>query len=82
MLLKGMRESKTFNSLSLPALILILTVACQSQTADIANNCQPTAYDEIGPFYRPNAPVRATVGKGYLLKGTVRSGTGCRPLLG
>ena len=75
-----MSESKTFTSLSLPVLMLILTVACQGQTADTANNCQPTAYDEIGPFYRPNAPVRSTVGKGYLLKGTVRSDTGCRPL--
>ncbi|MEN8135129.1 MAG: intradiol ring-cleavage dioxygenase [Thermodesulfobacteriota bacterium] len=69
-------------ALTLALLMLILTVACQSQTADNGNNCQATAYDEIGPFYRPNAPIRATVGKGYQLEGTVRSVSGCQPLPG
>ncbi|NTV50442.1 MAG: intradiol ring-cleavage dioxygenase [Geobacteraceae bacterium] len=42
--------------------------------------CVPTPWDEIGPFYRPNAPVRDSIGKGYLLRGTVRSAEDCLPL--
>ncbi len=45
-----------------------------------AVTCSPTPWDEIGPFYRPNAPERTTIGKGYLLSGTVRSASDCRPL--
>ncbi|MBA4372622.1 MAG: intradiol ring-cleavage dioxygenase [Thermodesulfovibrio sp.] len=39
--------------------------------------CRPTEPDELGPFYRAGAPVRASVGKGYILTGTVRSSKGC-----
>jgi protocatechuate 3,4-dioxygenase beta subunit len=46
----------------------------------LAAGCPPTPWDEIGPFYRPNAPVRSTIGKGYILSGTVRSSTDCRPV--
>jgi protocatechuate 3,4-dioxygenase beta subunit len=46
----------------------------------LAATCTPTPWDEIGPFYRPNAPVRNTIGKGYVLSGTVRSTDDCRPL--
>ena len=42
-----------------------------------AASCPPTPWDEIGPFYRPNAPVRSSIGKGYLLSGTVRSSKDC-----
>lgn len=45
-----------------------------------AKECEPTPFDELGPFYRPGAPVRAKVGEGYLLRGQVRSVTGCAPL--
>ena len=45
-----------------------------------AVTCTPTPWDEIGPFYRPNAPERTSIGKGYLLSGTVRSAEDCRPL--
>ncbi|MCK4794365.1 MAG: hypothetical protein KAV87_62130 [Desulfobacteraceae bacterium] len=73
-------RAKNFFSLALGALILILALACQDQPANNVGDCQPTAYDEIGPFYRPNAPLRSTVGKGYLLEGRVRSVSGCQPL--
>lgn len=73
-------RAKTFCSLALGALVLVW--GCKDQTANVAGDCQPTPYDEIGPFYRPNAPVRSKVGKGYLLKGTVRSVRGCQPLPG
>jgi protocatechuate 3,4-dioxygenase beta subunit len=45
-----------------------------------AVTCTPTPWDEIGPFYRPNAPERTSIGTGYLLSGTVRSAGDCRPL--
>jgi protocatechuate 3,4-dioxygenase beta subunit len=46
----------------------------------LAVTCSPTPWDEIGPFYRPNAPERTSIGKGYILSGTVRSAGDCRPL--
>ncbi len=44
--------------------------------------CPPTAADALGPFYKPNAPVRASVGKGYVLKGIVKSAKDCAPIAG
>jgi len=58
-------------------IMLLLLMTCDPA---LAARCTPTPWDEIGPFYRPNAPVRNTIGKGYLLSGTVRSADGCRPL--
>lgn len=42
--------------------------------------CSPTPPDSLGPFYVPNAPVRAKVGTGYVLTGIVRSSRTCRPI--
>mgnify|MGYP001107470785 CR=1 FL=1 len=42
--------------------------------------CTPTPWAEIGPFYRPGAPVRSSIGKGYELSGTVRSARDCSPV--
>jgi catechol 1,2-dioxygenase len=42
-----------------------------------ASSCKPTPWDEIGPFYRQNAPLRNSIGRGYLLSGTVRSSVNC-----
>jgi protocatechuate 3,4-dioxygenase beta subunit len=42
--------------------------------------CQPTPEDEMGPFYRPGAGYRNSVGTGYLLFGTVKSARDCRPI--
>lgn len=39
--------------------------------------CQPTQEDEMGPFYRSGAPLRSTIGTGYLLTGTVKSAVDC-----
>jgi protocatechuate 3,4-dioxygenase beta subunit len=39
--------------------------------------CRPTEPDELGPFYRAGAPVRASVGKGYTLTGVARSSKDC-----
>ena len=64
--------------------IYLLTMLCGlfATGIAIASDCPPTPYDEIGPFYRPNAPVRSSVGEGYLLSGRVLSTADCRPLAG
>jgi len=46
-----------------------------------SGSCTPTVPDMLGPFYKPNAPMRTSVGNGYILKGTVRS-TDCSPMPG
>ena len=61
------------------ATLLLGLMACDNNAAQITN-CEPTPYDEIGPFYRPGAPVRDTVGTGYVLRGQILSSRGCRPL--
>jgi protocatechuate 3,4-dioxygenase beta subunit len=38
--------------------------------------------DTLSPSYRPGAPVRAVVGHGHVLTGTVRSGRDCGPVAG
>jgi protocatechuate 3,4-dioxygenase beta subunit len=43
--------------------------------------CKATPADALGPFYQPGAPERDSVGKGYVLKGVVKS-TGCTPIAG
>ncbi len=60
-------------------LVILLQMFMDSH-ASHAVTCTPTPWDEIGPFYRPNAPERTSIGKGYLLSGTVRSAEDCRPL--
>lgn len=47
-----------------------------------ARRCSPTPHDEIGPFYRPNAPLRSSIGHGYLLSGVVLDATSCQPIAG
>lgn len=47
-----------------------------------AATCTPTEADLLGPFYKPDAPLRASVGKGYVLQGVVRSAGDCGPVPG
>lgn len=42
--------------------------------------CRPTPEDLMGPFYKPGAPVRNSVGAGYVLTGTVKSALDCLPV--
>lgn len=63
----------------LPGLTILLILLTCSESA-LAQRCTPTPWDEIGPFYRPNAPLRSSIGKGYILSGVVRSADDCRPL--
>jgi protocatechuate 3,4-dioxygenase beta subunit len=46
----------------------------------LAAECQPTPPDALGPFYKPGAPERSSVGKGYLLEGRVLSSPTCSPI--
>jgi len=48
--------------------------------ADRPANCKPTQPDMLGPFYEPGAPVRTSVGSGYVLSGTVLSAEECKPI--
>jgi protocatechuate 3,4-dioxygenase beta subunit len=43
-------------------------------------NCKPTQPDMLGPFYEPGAPVRTSVGSGYMLSGTVLAAAECKPI--
>jgi protocatechuate 3,4-dioxygenase beta subunit len=43
-------------------------------------NCKPTQPDMLGPFYEPGAPVRTSVGSGYVLSGTVLATEECKPI--
>ena len=45
-----------------------------------AQSCEPTRRDALGPFYVPDAPVRSSVGTGYVLSGVVRSAETCEPI--
>jgi protocatechuate 3,4-dioxygenase beta subunit len=60
--------------------LAILVQLFMNTQSVLAVTCIPTPWDEIGPFYRPNAPKRTSIGTGYLLIGTVRSAGDCRPL--
>lgn len=61
-------------------LLPVMTYAAAS--GDSPLKCQPTPADSLGPFYVPDAPVRAKVGEGYVLSGTVRSAVDCAAIKG
>jgi protocatechuate 3,4-dioxygenase beta subunit len=44
------------------------------------DGCEPTRPDMLGPYYEPNAPVRTSVGSGYVLSGAVLGADGCEPV--
>jgi protocatechuate 3,4-dioxygenase beta subunit len=43
-------------------------------------DCKPTQPDMLGPFYEPAAPVRTSVGSGYVLSGAVLAAEECKPI--
>ena len=58
--------------------------ATTAAAAPAAGTC-PAGYEEpdtLSPSYRAGAPVRAVVGHGHVLTGTVRSGRDCSPIAG
>jgi protocatechuate 3,4-dioxygenase beta subunit len=59
----------------LGSLLLPPSLSCTT-----AADCRPTRPDMVGPFYKPDAPERASVGQGYLLDGAVKSSKECSPI--
>jgi len=51
-----------------------------SQSKKYSIGCAPTVPGALGPFYKPKAPLRNSVGKGYELNGTVLSSRDCSPI--
>jgi len=47
-----------------------------------AQPCPPTEPDALGPMYKPQAPLRDSVGKGYVLRGVVKASGDCAPITG
>ena len=52
----------------------------ESHAAGGPANCKPTQPDMLGPFYEPGAPVRTSVGSGYVLSGAVLAADDCKPI--
>src|SRR5205814_3497874 len=42
--------------------------------------CRPTPAEPVPPYYRPGAPLRWSVGRGYELRGTVRGTPTCKTI--
>jgi protocatechuate 3,4-dioxygenase beta subunit len=63
------------------ALVLATWVAAPGGGAARAA-CDPTPVDGFGPFGQGRPPLRAKIGTGHLLVGTVLSADSCRPLRG
>ena len=51
-----------------------------AQLKKYSTGCPPTQPGALGPFYKPNAPVRDSVGYGYELRGSVMSSRDCAPI--
>ena len=64
--------------------VLLISVFLSTGTsvAGQDKSCTPTEPVMLGPFYKPDAPIRSSVGKGYLLSGVVKSSVGCAPIKG
>ena len=71
-----------FRLLNRILLLLLLVGMAAPLSARETYRCQPTRPDADGPFYRPGAPERNTVGNGYVLTGTVKSAVDCTILPG
>ena len=62
------------------ASLVLVTLSGGSLLQAAVYPCPPTAPDSLGPFYAPGAPLRSSVGKGYVLGGTVKSAADCAPI--
>ena len=67
-------HGRTVAAVLLAALLTLLPLSSD------AASCVPTGPDMLGPYYKPGAPVRQSVGKGYVLQGVVRSSMDCSPV--
>lgn len=60
--------------------LLAWTLAASAVAAPRADRCPPSQPDAFGPFGRGAPPVRAKIGTGHVLTGTILSALDCRPL--
>ena len=60
--------------------LVAAAVAAQAAPSDAAAGCTATPNDGSGPFGRGMPPVRAKVGRGHVLTGTVLSALACDPI--
>ena len=60
------------------AVVFFLSAA----SGESAERCPPTNPDMLGPFYKPGAPEKSRVGKGYMLSGVVKSSADCHSIKG
>lgn len=58
------------------------TKPASTPTSSEPVSCAPTRPDGEGPFYKPDAPERTSVGKGHILKGIVKSTRDCAAIPG
>ena len=65
-----------------PVLVALGLLAPAATLSAAQPACIPTRPDAEGPFYTPNAPERASTGRGLVVTGTVRSASGCGSLAG
>ena len=63
-------------------LAVIALLAAGASTAPAAPGCRPTLDDGSGPFGRGAPPLRARIGTGHVLTGTVLSSVDCSPIRG
>jgi protocatechuate 3,4-dioxygenase beta subunit len=73
---------RSFRAALAALLAASIAAAVAPERPSAAPACPPTEGDQLGPFYKPNAPVRSKVGTGHVLRGTVRSAADCRPIPG
>jgi len=73
------------------AIVIPIAVACAAVFALTAPQpivsaspatCSPTRPDALGPFYKPGAPLPASVGRGHFLRGVARSAADCATIPG
>jgi protocatechuate 3,4-dioxygenase beta subunit len=60
--------------------LVMLALGSPTGSDALTSKCRATAPDSLGPFYEPGAPVRSTVGAGYVLRGRVLSAATCLPV--
>ncbi len=75
----GLIMMKTW-AIFIPLILTLILVLTPSH--GLAASCPPTEPDALGPYYKPEAPERTSVGKGYVLSGVVRSSADCSPVKG
>jgi protocatechuate 3,4-dioxygenase beta subunit len=69
-------------ALSLAGSLSLVIFAVAAAAAAPEYKCPPTPEDALGPMYKPDAPERDTVGKGYVLAGVVKSARDCASIPG